>query len=131
MATGTLTLRYSGPGGNQEFAVSKTGTAGGVLIDGETITTGTTDGQIVMALDVSAVKTFFLVSTQDIQLETNAVNASGGNTLALNANEPYIWHVTDLDSFKLTADVTTTYWTNTSGSTATIYCYAVWDATPP
>lgn len=72
MATATLTVRYSGPGGTQEFAVAKTATAGGVLVDGETVTTGTTDGQITMTLDVSAVKAFMIVSDRNVTVETNS-----------------------------------------------------------
>lgn len=129
MATHKLTLAVEGSGISKTFDLSNS--AGGVfLIDGETVADGQTDQQITFDLDVSACKSFFLVSDQDITLETNAVDATGGNTLALIANEPYIWHDSSLDSFLLTADVTTSYWTNASGSTATIYCVALFDVTP-
>jgi len=129
MATHTITLTIDGSGVNRSLVISNTGT-GVALIDGETVADSETDFQINFDLDVSAVKSFYLVSDQTITLETNAVDAAGGNTLALIANEPYIWHDTSLDSFKLTADVTTTYWTNASGAAATIYCVALFDATP-
>lgn len=129
MATGTLTFRYVGPGLTKELVVSKTGTAGAVLIDGETIANSTTDGLIVVNLDVSAVKMFWIQSDQNITLETNSGSAPD-DTLNLIAGEPYVWDSTMLDTFKLTADVTGFYFTNSSGATATIYCGAVWDATP-
>lgn len=130
MATGTLTLSYTGPGLTRSMPIAKTATAGAVLIDGETITTGTTDQQFSLTIDVSQVKAFWLESDRNVTVETNAIDASGGNTLNLIANEPYIWWSTDLNSFKLTADVTTMYITNTSGATATIYCGVVYDSTP-
>ena len=130
MATHNLTIAYEGSGVSRTHTISNT--QGGVsLIDGETVADSETDFEINFDLDVSACKSFYLVSDQDITLETNAIDATGGNTLALLANEPYAWHATSLEAaFLLTLDVTTTYWTNASGSTATIYCVALYDATP-
>lgn len=129
MATHKLRYIVEGSGISVDKEISSTGT-GVALIDGETVATAQTDFQINFDLDVSAVKSFFLVSSQNITLETNAIDATGGNTLALIADEPYVWHDSDLNSFLLTEDVTTTYWTNASGATATIYCVALFDATP-
>jgi len=129
MATHTLTFTYQGSGFAFERSVSKTGT-GVVAIDGETVADSTTDGEIALTLDVSEVEAFFLVSDQNITLETNAIDATGGNTIALLAGEPYTWFSTDKAAFLLTEDVTTTYWTNASGAAATVYCVALYDATP-
>jgi hypothetical protein len=131
MATHTITLGVDCSGFSRSKEISNTDN-GVSLIDGETVITGAADQdlQIAFVLDVSECSSFYLVSDQNIQLETNAVDATGGNTLNLIANEPYIWHTSSYDTFKLTADVTTTYWTNQSGSTATIYCVALYDVTP-
>ena len=129
MATHKLTIAIEGSGISISHDISSTD-FGVMLIDGETVATAETDKQLTFDLDVSAVKSFFLVSSADITLETNAIDATGGNTLALKADEPYIWHTQSLDSFLLTLDVTTSYWTNASGDTATIYCVALFDPTP-
>ena len=129
MATHKIRLTFEGSGVSDTRLI-ETENTGVALIDGETIADSETDYQINFDLDVSACTSFYLVSDQDITLETNAVDATGGNTLALIADEPYIWHTSSLDSFLLDTDVTTTYWTNASGSSATVYCVALFDATP-
>ncbi|MBC8869194.1 MAG: hypothetical protein H8E44_07240 [Planctomycetes bacterium] len=129
MATHKLTIAVEGSGISLTRDISETGT-GVVLIDGETVADSVTDQVCNIDLDVSAVKSFYIVSDQNITVETNAVDATGGNTLSLIAGEPYIWHVSSLDSFLLTQDVTIAYLTNASGSTATVYCVACYDASP-
>lgn len=129
MATGTLTLRYAGPGLTREWAISETGTAGSVLIDAETVANATTDGVIAMPLDVSAVKLFWIESDRNVTIETNN-GSSPADTLSLIAGEPYVWHSSSLDAFLLGTDVTNIYVTNTSGATATLYAGVVYDATP-
>lgn len=96
----------------------------------ESISTGVTDDDIVLAIDVSAVKLFYIVSDAAVTVETNATDATGGNTLTLVANQPYFWHTGSYDTFKLTADVTIAYITNASGSTANLKIRVIQDATP-
>ncbi len=88
------------------------------------------DTLIVASLDVSAVKSLFLLSDQDVSFETNATDHTGGNIIALKANIPYVWHTNAYASFLLTLDVTAIYITNASGSSANIKLRAVVDATP-
>ncbi len=107
-----------------------TATAGGWLLDGETVATAVTDQLAVAALDVSAVKSFILISDKAISFETNATNHAGGNIITLKANVPYVWNTDSYDTFQLTADVTAIYLTNASGATATVYCWANWDPSP-
>ena len=96
----------------------------------ETVADGQTDQVIQISIDVSAVKAFILISDQAVTIETNAVDATGGNTIVLVANKPYIFVVNDYVAFLLTLDVTVFYVTNASGSTATISCQGIYDATP-
>lgn len=128
MATHKITLAVEGSGISRTQDISNT-QAGVTLIDGETVATSETDYQIVFALDVSACKSFYLESSQDVTFETNS-GAAPDDTISLRANEPYVWHVNAYDSFLLGTDVTSVFITNASGSTATIYCVALSDVTP-
>jgi hypothetical protein len=95
----------------------------------ETVASGSTDLLINVAIDVSAVKSFILLSDQAVTIETNN-GAAPDNTIVLVANVAYVWTTDSYDTFKLTVDVTKIYVTNASGSTATIKLEALVDATP-
>lgn len=128
MATHKLKFSVEGSGVSRTQEVENT--QGGVaLIDGEQITTGETDYEINFDLDVDACKSFYLESDQDVTFETND-GAAPDNTISLKANVPYLWHTDAYDSFLLDTDITSVFITNASGSTATIYCVALFDATP-
>ncbi len=88
-----------------------------------------TDTQVNLAIDVSAVKLFWIKSDRAVQIETNSGSAPT-NTLTLVAGQPYFWHTNAYDTFKLTGDVTAFFVTNASGGSATIECYFNYDATP-
>ena len=125
--TGSLTIKLTRDSGNLEYTITDDG-------DGHTERTwtvpdSTSDQLCEIAIDVSQVKTFFIVSTQDVTVETND-GSTPDNTLSLVANEPYIWHVSALDTFQLDTDVTAMYITNASGAEATVYVDVVEDTTP-
>jgi hypothetical protein len=129
MATHTIeqTVRH----GNTALVKSKeyTGTVV-TLVDGESIADAQTDKLIAFTLDVSAVKSFYLVSDQNVTLEFNN-STTGVPTIALVANVPYVWTTDSYDSFLLTSDVTPgVYVTNASGSAAVINMVALLDGTP-
>ena len=128
MATHNLKLSVSGSGVTREQTIANT-QGGAALIDGETVSTGETNYEINFDLDVSACKSFYLESDQDVTFETNS-GAAAADTIALKANKPYIWHTDAYDDFLLGTDVTSVFITNASGATATIYCVALFDATP-
>lgn len=95
----------------------------------ESVVTASTDLAITCAIDVSAVKSFYVVSDQAVTLETNS-GSSPTNTLTLVAGVPYQWNTDSYNTFKLTGDVTVIYVTNASGSTAAIELRCIQDATP-
>lgn len=95
----------------------------------ESIANGQTDADIVVAIDVSAVKSFYIVSSAAVTIETND-GSSPDDTLGLAAGVPYVWNTGSEDSFLLTADVTVLYVTNASGSSADIELRCIQDATP-
>ncbi len=129
MATHRIKLGIEGSGISRSKEVSNT-QAGISLIDGEEVATAETDYELDFDLDVSLCKSFYLESDQDVTFETNSGGAAD-DTIALKANEPYVWHTQSYDSFLLGTDVTSVFITNASGSTATIYCVALFDAVIP
>ena len=112
-------------------SISKTTTlTGGAKVSlEETIADSTTDGAVVFALDVSACKSFYMVSDQDITIETND-GSSPDDTINLIAGIPYVWHEDKYESFLLTSDVETLYVTNSSGAEAKLQIEALTDPTP-
>ncbi len=132
MAVHTLTLGVDGSGMARSIKISNT-QVGVALLDAEPVADSTTDFVVGFELDVSAVKSFYLNSSQDVLLDTNVdVPNPGvdGDVISLLADIPYIWHATDYNSFLLTVDVTDLRFTNASGAIATIDCVALYDASP-
>lgn len=90
----------------------------------------TTDQQVVLSIDVSALDYFYIHSDQAITVETND-SGSPDDTLVLTADDPYLWTSDSYHTFLLdTADITALYLTNASGSTATVKIRAGQDSTP-
>jgi hypothetical protein len=82
-------------------------------------------------VDVSALVMVYIKSTQDVTIETNADDATGGNTLTLKADEPYIWWTAAPFTNVLTADIATNVFvTNASGAAATVTMEFILDTTP-
>lgn len=125
----TLTLSWSRNG----ESISQTVT---IEDEGEinrdfTIAPGT-DTQKTIAIDISELRLIYIHSTRDIQIDTNAANASGGDTIQIKANKPFVWNegmgwdIADVFS----ADVTAMYFTLAAGADATVKIRGVVNATP-
>lgn len=95
----------------------------------ESIADAQTDKQVNYTLDVSACKSFFMVSDQNITVETNN-GAAPVDTITLVADEPYYWNSDSYDTFLLGTDVTALFITNASGAAATLEIESLEDATP-
>ena len=93
----------------------------------ETFPQGNDQG-LVMTLDVSQVKAFWIQSDQNCTIETNSSGAPT-NTLSLLANKPYVWYEGAYDAFKLTADVTQLFVTVPGATSANIKIRALYDPT--
>lgn len=115
--------------GGVSIEKSKTYSAASRVSLDETIADSETDKQVTVAIDVSAVKAFYIVSDQDITLETND-GTTPDDTLSLVADVPYVWTTDSYDTFKLSADVTAFFFTNSSGSAANVKMECVLDPTP-
>lgn len=127
MATATITYRFTGIGDSEEVALSKT-FAAGTFVE-ETVSNGASATQINVAIDVSEVEAFYLVSDQDVTFKTNS-NSAPDDTISLVANVPYVWHATDYSSFLLGTDVTAVHVVNTSGTAANLSMRVGQDPTP-
>lgn len=126
----TAVVNQSLSSGGQTVAGSVRRTANASQSFATPIADSVTDQLLEITLNVSEIKAIIIVSDQDVTLETNAVDATGGNTLALLANEPYVWYDTSLFTNLLTLDITKIYLTNASGSAATVEIEVVYDPTP-
>ena len=103
--------------------------AGALSSLSESIADAATNLPVAFTLDVSATKSFLIVSDQAVTVKTNSSGAPA-NTLVLVAGVPYIWHSSSYDTFKLTIDVTSLFVTNASGFAATLEIEALVDPTP-
>jgi len=105
-----------------------TGTLSTLLFE-EQVPDSSTDLEVVLAIDVSAVKAIHIQSDQDVTIETND-GTTPDDTIALKANKPYQWSTNDYHTFVLGTDVTSIFVTNASGATATISIIVLTDPTP-
>jgi hypothetical protein len=128
--SGALTISYSGGGTTTSDTITKSST--GRISFEESVANLSTDYEIqCKGVDVSALVMVYIKSTQDVTFETNANDATGGNTLALKANEPYVWWTNAPFVNKLTEDIVTdVFVTNASGAAATVTFEAILDTTP-
>ena len=95
------------------------------------VANSTTDQAVSLGgVDVSQLVSVWAHSTAAITLETNATDASGGNTVSLAAGVPLLWCTGAPFSNPFTADVTAVYLTNASGSAAVVNLRFVQDGTP-
>jgi hypothetical protein len=104
----------------------------GLTVATVAVANGQTDKAIsIGGVDVSQTVGIYIKSTAAVTLETNANDATGGNTLVLAANIPYVWYTGKEDASIFTEDIETTiYATNASGSAASINFVFVQDSTP-
>lgn len=114
----------------QGISTSKTNEveAGGHIGVNEPIANATTNGEVAFTLDVSQLKGIYIVSDQDILLETND-GSSPDDTISLKAGIPYLWHENSYHACLFDADITALFVTNTSGSTANLKIDAFFDPT--
>lgn len=123
----SITEQVQGSGITARKTQDKSGAAHVQIV--ETVATAQTDSEIALTLDVSEIVALYINSTQDVTLETND-GSSPDNTIALTADNPYIWHDESYHDCLLTEDVTALFITNASGATATITVWALYDPTP-
>lgn len=92
----------------------------------------TTDKQVNIAIDYSKLVNLFLVSDQDVTLETNnpGPEPAPDDTISLKANVVLNWNADSYFDCPLTEDVTAIYITNASGAAAIVKMEVLQDSTP-
>lgn len=80
-----------------------------------------TDQQENIAFNHTNLQLIYIKSDVTVTLETNATDATGGNTIVITAGKPFIWYSGCGLTNPFTSAVTTTYWTNAGASAATVY----------
>lgn len=107
-------LTYAWAQGSNSLSKTKSSTGGAEANISESISANQTDLLIAYVLDVSQLKSIFMLATADMTLETNSSSVPG-TTIALKANEPYMWHSNSPQANPFGAtDVTALYVTNTT-----------------
>lgn len=106
-------------------------TADGQFSRDLTIPDSTIDQLVLANIDVSTIKSIYMLSDKDITIETNDGDIPV-DTISLKAGKPLIWN-TDIGVYMaspLLTDVTALYITNASGAEASIQIEIIFDATP-
>lgn len=98
------------------------------------VSAGTTNGLHALTIDVSQLKSLFIVADGDLTLETNS-GSSPANTITLQANEPFAWAtgvdgtLRDTGGTAITTDITGLYVTNAGAAAVTLQFFALVDPT--
>lgn len=105
-----------------------------IVADSETnldvaVADGATALQANLAVDISALKSLYISSDQNLTVKTNS-SGSPDDTLTIKANSPLIWTPDCGFACPLTEDVTALYLANAAGEDATLKVRLLQDATP-
>jgi hypothetical protein len=126
--THTFTETWSN-GGSPVSKATEVAAGQEINID-ETVTGNSTDLQINVGIDVSALKSLFMLCDRDITIQTND-GSSPDDTISLKANKPLIWRASEAYfANPLTVDVTEIFVTLAAGDDATLKIRALVDPTP-
>jgi hypothetical protein len=124
--TYTMLQQMVTPSGSLSQSVSATGLAE-VGLDAETVPVAT-DTLINVAFPYATVKAYYLKSTVACTVETNATDATGGQTISLTADVPLVWITGGSGSNVWSANVTKLYVTAAAAGTLTLR--VLYDPTP-
>lgn len=123
-------LKYTHSAGGQSLTKTVTETADGEQNADLAILTAT-NPEVSIAFAAANLKMFYLQSDKAVTLRTNANDATGGQSFAISANVPFIWHDSGptANPFSVTP-VLKLFIQNASGATATVNIRTLLDATP-
>lgn len=115
--------------GGVSYSQTSTITAPQEIVTQESVADAATDFQITLPIDISAVKSLLISSTETVTIETNSGSAPD-DTLTVNAGDPYLWTTSDPASLLLSEDIAAIFVTNASGTAATVTVVALLDSSP-
>lgn len=125
----THTRQWTHEVGNNTISYQKSFSSDQEINTEVSVADSTTDDQVVMSVDVSAIKSAFIVSDQAVTIETNN-GTTPDDTFTLVANVPLEWNESSPLANPFSADITGLFITNASGATATVRIRILLDATP-
>lgn len=116
--------------GDKSYTAQNKFTQGGQAgIDQEPVGADAVDLEMAIAIHVSAMKTFFMLSETDLTVKTNSTSVPD-DTLILKAGVPISWHEKSNHSNPLTADVTKIYVTEDASKADFLTLRVLQDVTP-
>jgi hypothetical protein len=95
----------------------------------ESIADSSTDEEVEISFPYANLQALRLISDQDVTIETNDGSAAD-DTITLEANVPLVWWDGCGHANPFSADVTSLFITNASGSSANVKGDFLWDAIP-
>lgn len=128
MASHAVTIQVR-PGSDAALSGSKTYDGTSDTRVSESIPAPSTNLEVFVGIDVSAVKSFYMKSSRDMTIESFN-GAAAGQTLNLLAGYPYLWTTDSYDTFKFTADITKFQCDLAAGAAATLEILINADPTP-
>jgi hypothetical protein len=129
MATPALAMLFQATGQGRSISKSNSYSGSASISIEESVANSATDFAVVVAIDVSAIKAIYINSSKAVTMETNSGSAAD-ESISLLADKPYVWTNDSYFANLLETDITVLYFTNASGSAATVNIEVVLDATP-
>lgn len=126
--THTVIMTYQRPGAEVKGSAQYSGDSF-VAIVNQAVPDPSSDLELQVSLDVSQIVSLILSCDVDLTIETNADDATGGNTLNIAAGSPYVWTTDSLDSLLLTEDVLKMFLTASGGGDGVFNMVALIDPT--
>jgi hypothetical protein len=94
-----------------------------------TVPASTNNHPVDVAFNFADLKSLFILSTQDMLLETNN-STTPDDTISLKANIPYTWQSNGYGANPFDANVTRFFFTNATATAATLQIRMLLDPTP-
>ena len=116
-------------GGGRYVTAQNTFTAGLQISLSESIPEDSTDLEVGLMMPVTALKSIYIKSDQDVTIEINS-GSDPDDTIVLVADVPYIWHENSYHACLLTTDIAALFVTNAGEIAATLEIEALYDPTP-
>jgi hypothetical protein len=93
------------------------------------IEAGAVNVEHILPIDISQIAALFIHAAGDLTIKTNS-SSTPDDTLALKADEPYVWATGDYSPLLLDADVTKVFVSNAGAAAVTLYVECLYDPTP-
>ena len=112
--THAYTMNWANGGTNPiNTAITVTGTA---EIVSQTVATDNTTTHEVLAFAHANLQSIYILSPNDLTLNTNAADGTGGDSITIAGGQPFIWYLASGVTCPFSHDVTAFYWVNASMS---------------